>query len=42
MFFIGVCYLGASAAFIYEGKLMWATVALSWGVGNALLAVLSK
>lgn len=42
MALIAVLYLGACLAFVQEGKLMWGVVAFSWGVGNAVLAFLSK
>lgn len=42
MLFIALCYCGACLAFIHEGKLAWATVAFCWGIGNAILGVISK
>ena len=42
MLLIAVFYAGACVSFIYEGKIAWAMVALSWGLGNALLAHISR
>ena len=42
MLFIAVCYLGAAVSFGLEAKWMWCGVAISWGVGNALIGILSK
>lgn len=41
MFAIAVMYVGAFASFYIEGKYLWAVVSLCWGVGNALLGLMS-
>ena len=42
MLIIGVLYLAAAGSFAWDGKFSWAAVALCWGIGNALLAHLSR
>ena len=42
MFAIAILYGAAAFSFTLEDKWMWAGVALCWGIGNALLAVMSK
>lgn len=41
MFAIAFMYLGAFVSFYIEGKLLWAVVAICWGIGNALLGLMS-
>lgn len=41
MFLIAFMYLGAFVSFYIEGKYIWAVVSLCWGIGNALLGLLS-
>ena len=42
MLTIALLYAGATVTFIMEGKYLWAVVALSWGLGNAVLAHISR
>ena len=42
MVLIAVMYLGAAGSFAWEQKWEWAVVALCWGLGNALLAHISR
>ena len=42
MLAIAIMYAGAAVSFALEGKAAWAIVACSWGVGNALLAWISR
>ena len=42
MLLIAALYLAAAGSFALEQKWEWALVALAWGVGNALLAHLSR
>lgn len=41
MFFIAACYITAAGTFAYEQKYMWMGVCIAWGVGNALIGILS-
>lgn len=41
MFAIAAMYGGAAIAFYIEGKYIWFVVAFCWGIGNALLGLLS-
>lgn len=41
MFAIAVMYGAAAVSFYIEGKLLWAGTAWCWGVGNALLGMMS-
>ena len=42
MICIALLYGLACLSFLSEGKFAWALVALSWGLGNALLAHISR
>ena len=42
MLTIALLYAGATVTFILEGKYLWSLVALSWGLGNAVLAHISR
>lgn len=42
MLVIAALYIGAATAFGVEGKWAWCAVALCWGIGNAILGVISK
>ena len=42
MLAIACMYVGAAVSFGIEGKYAWAVVACSWGVGNAILGVISR
>lgn len=41
MYSIAVMYAGAAISFYVEGKYLWFVVAVCWGIGNALLAMMS-
>lgn len=42
MLLIAGLYLAASVSFAFEGKIEWCLVALCWGVGNAILGIVSQ
>jgi hypothetical protein len=41
MFAIALMYGAAAICFYVEGKLLWAGIAWCWGIGNALLGLMS-
>jgi hypothetical protein len=41
MFAIAVMYGCAAISFYIEGKYLWFVVAVCWGIGNALLGLMS-
>jgi len=41
MFAIAAMYAASAACFWWEGKYIWMVVAVCWGIGNALIALLS-
>lgn len=41
MLAIAIMYVGGFVSFYLEGKYLWAVISLCWGIGNALLAILS-
>lgn len=41
MLAIAAMYLAACVSFYIEGKYVWAVISICWGIGNALLALLS-
>lgn len=41
MFIIGLIYLSASVAFMFERRWLWGLVALCWGIGNIALAFIA-
>lgn len=42
MLLIAAMYAGACVSFMADGKWLWAGVAACWGIGNFLIALLSK
>jgi hypothetical protein len=42
MMLIASIYGAAAVGYAFEGKLGWMTVALCWGVGNAVIAWMSR
>jgi hypothetical protein len=42
MLAIAVMYGMAAVSFLMEGKIGWMSVALCWGIGNAVLAWMSR
>jgi hypothetical protein len=42
MLFVGIVYLIAALSFLTERKLLWALVAVCWGIGNLALAYLAS
>ena len=42
MLFIAAVYMMAAGSFAYEGKYAWAVIATCWGIGNALLGMMSR
>jgi hypothetical protein len=41
MFVIAALYVAAFVSFYIEGKYLWAVVSVCWGIGNALLGLMS-
>ena len=41
MYAIALMYAAAAIAFFFEDKLLWAGISWSWGIGNALLGLMS-
>jgi hypothetical protein len=41
MYAIAILYACAAVAFYVEGKYLWFVVAFNWGIGNALLGLMS-
>lgn len=41
MYAIAVMYAAAGIAFLIDGKPMWFVISYCWGIGNALLGLLS-
>ena len=41
MYAIAVMYAFAGVSFYIEGKYLWFVIAFSWGIGNALLGLIS-
>ena len=41
MFAIAAMYLAAFLSFYIEGKYLWAVICICWGIGNALLGLMS-
>jgi hypothetical protein len=41
MLAIAVMYAGAGVSFFIEGKYLWFVLAFCWGIGNAILALIS-
>lgn len=42
MLLIAVMYAGAAVSFGIEGKWGWCVVSMCWGLGNAILGLMSK
>lgn len=42
MLLIALMYAAAMVSFAIDGKWAWSVVSLCWGLGNALLAFISK
>jgi hypothetical protein len=41
MFAIALMYAGAGVSFFIDGKYLWFVLAFCWGIGNAILALIS-
>lgn len=41
MYAIAIMYGAAAVSFYIEGKYLWFVVAVCWGIGNALLGLMS-
>jgi hypothetical protein len=41
MFAIALMYGAAAVSFYLEGKYLWLCVSVAWGIGNALLGLMS-
>lgn len=39
---IAILYCGAAVSFYMEGKYLWFVIAVCWGIGNALLGLMSS